>query len=913
MNNKFLVITKKENKSHIIAVLKINDINKNTILEKYSEQDYIYTYYEESSITELFNKNFPAKAVLNSILSHNSILDSFYEKIEDIYREHIIMLAISYMLNYPKIKMISKSDYKYNELVTEDSLYEEFYDFAIIKDGIHEPLEYDKLKHFLNEFSVSGDYESDGKYHLYSIRDVVYTGINIDDTIVDTFINDFKITNYTFDIFECDPEVLDLFFKSKYVRNYFYRKSISNIIVDILTGELGKLGNEDFYSIYLEGCKLLNEEITFKFEYIENPNSYYSGLIYEKISQLDLSEKSFIGGFNPSLNNVPKKVDRLVRDINSQCNEKVVKSERLIEAYLLKLRHKIIELNKYMKFATKNNLELKTPIDFTKALKKISEIESYKYYSHEICIPLTEMLEHSSCVYDLYYHGIDFVATHTFVNENTKKDIIRLIPASPELEYPEARKMDRHFIIHVGPTNSGKTYQALEELKKANTGVYLGPLRLLALEIQDKLLADGVKCSLLTGEEEQILEDGTHMASTVEKLDPTKNYDVCVIDEVQMIGDPERGFAWTRAILGVKAKTIYLCMAPEALDIVKELINLCDNTYEIIEHTRRSELVVEDKKFLLKKENICKYDALIVFSKKKVLTVAATLIGMGIKASLIYGSLPYAVRKKQVERFLKGETDVIVSTDAIGMGINLPVRRIIFLETEKFNGKETVPLSITSVKQIAGRAGRNKETGYVASTDYVKNIKRKLESDTPKVETAYLGFSDEIISINAPLCDILKVWKTIKTDKIFKRMNIDRYLDLDSKLYVNVTKKEKLKMLTIAFDENNQYVFDLWKQYCFEFESKIEDISKPILEGTELNDYENYYKGLDLYYAFARNFGYYIDIEWVTKEKQRISENINDCLVKDIAKNHRRCKYCGRILRWDYPFNMCSKCYNNQY
>ena len=289
--------------------------------------------------------------------------------------------------------------------------------------------------------------------------------------------------------------------------------------------------------------------------------------------------------------------------------------------------------------------------------------------------------------------------------------------------------------------------------------------------------------------------------------------------------------------------------------------------------------------------------------------MAANLIDMGIKTSLIYGNLPYSVRKKQVERFLNHETDVVVSTDAIGMGINLPVRRIIFLEDEKFNGKQVVPLDVSAVKQIAGRAGRNKETGYVNSSKDIDFINELLNTETPVIKKAYLGFSDEIISINAELSDILKVWKTIETGNLFTRMDINRYLNLDQMIYVKVSKKDKLKMINIPFDENNPYILDLWMDYCHLYESG-KDLYIPKCEGTELNNLEDYYKGLDLYYSFAKNFGYIIDLDWLSSEKEKISDKINTSLIKDISKHQRKCKSCGRPLKWDYPFGICDRCFH---
>jgi len=119
----------------------------------------------------------------------------------------------------------------------------------------------------------------------------------------------------------------------------------------------------------------------------------------------------------------------------------------------------------------------------------------------------------------------------------------------PHEWFPRAAAMKRKIIYHAGPTNSGKTYEALQRLKQApDSGLYCGPLRLLALEIYENLNMSGVYCSLVTGEEKREIPLATHVSCTVEMCNPSSYYDVAVIDEIQMIGDPQRGWAWTRWI-----------------------------------------------------------------------------------------------------------------------------------------------------------------------------------------------------------------------------------------------------------------------------------------------------------------------------------------------------------------------------
>lgn len=116
--------------------------------------------------------------------------------------------------------------------------------------------------------------------------------------------------------------------------------------------------------------------------------------------------------------------------------------------------------------------------------------------------------------------------------------------------------MNRKLKFFVGPTNSGKTYNAMKELKEANSGLYLAPLRLLALEGHEELKEAGIENSLITGEEQQINEDAAHVCSTIEMLDFNLDVDVAIIDEVQMLDDIDRGWAWVNAIIGCPAKLL---------------------------------------------------------------------------------------------------------------------------------------------------------------------------------------------------------------------------------------------------------------------------------------------------------------------------------------------------------------------
>ena len=288
--------------------------------------------------------------------------------------------------------------------------------------------------------------------------------------------------------------------------------------------------------------------------------------------------------------------------------------------------------------------------------------------------------------------------------------------------FAKARAIQRHHHFYVGPTNSGKTYQALNTLMAAKSGVYLAPLRLLAMEVRDKLMAAGVPCNLITGEERDIIVGAKHTASTIEMMNPTKQIDVAVIDEIQMLQDPDRGSAWTAALTGVPARQVFVCGSNAVTAVCVSAIKALNETVEITHLQRMTPLVLEDLSlFGLQysknafKNKLQKGDAIIAFSRKDVLTLSARFRQLGFTVASIYGALSPEVRRYESDRFSNGSADILVATDAIGMGLNLPIRRVVFCNIEKFDGVASRLLNATEVRQIAGRAGRFGiyETGFV--------------------------------------------------------------------------------------------------------------------------------------------------------------------------------------------------------
>lgn len=541
------------------------------------------------------------------------------------------------------------------------------------------------------------------------------------------------------------------------------------------------------------------------------------------------------------------------------------------------------------------------------------EVSRYEQYRKDNRAPtIKELFQLPACKKAVQHMSLIKIAQIIYVEENIKSNIALLIPGHPKDEYPEARTMKRQFIIHYGFTNTGKTYHALLRLKAARTGAYLSPLRLLALEVQENLNSSGVPCSLTTGEEEDIIPEAKHMSSTVEKLNMKEKYDVCVIDECQMIGDSQRGFAWTRAILGAKAKEIHLCAAPEALDLLIRVIEECGDTYQLSEHRRNTELIYLHKDYDIETD-VDQGDALVVFSKKSVLNIASELFNRDIQASVIYGALPYSTRKKQLERFITGETKVVVATDAIGMGLNLPVRRIVFMEDVKYDGIEVRRLLPHEVKQIAGRAGRQGiyDTGYVLSGENCEGINDLLVEPNVTLYRAYLGFSEILLSIDADIMEVLKIWANMKTSPLFIKTDITRTLYLINELRIRgleFTRDELLRLTNIPFSEDNETVFALWLIYCDRY-SKGREIYMPEPESEDLYGLEDYYKCLDLKYSFSKTMATPFSMELIRKRKLETANKINDILISEISIHGRACRICGEKLSWDYPFGICDSCF----
>ncbi len=318
--------------------------------------------------------------------------------------------------------------------------------------------------------------------------------------------------------------------------------------------------------------------------------------------------------------------------------------------------------------------------------------------------------------------------------------------------YP-ARRLTRRWIALLGPTNSGKTHRSIEAMAAAEHAIYLSPLRLMALENQERIESMGVPCSLVTGEEEIIRAGATHFCCTVEEFARFRHqhWDVVVVDEVQMMADPQRGWAWVDAL--VSAHTPKLMMTGPALiePSLRTLCELCEDQLQVQRTKRLSP--VEVAKHATTLERLEPGSLLVAFSRKLVLELKGMLESAGKSVSVVYGALSPEVRREQARRFREGEADIMVATDAVGMGLNLPAHTLCFYTDEKFDGIQNRQLKVQEVKQIGGRAGRfgHHDSGEITALDpqTLKSIRRLFNSPDAPVDLSQFQVRPSIDHLSA--------------------------------------------------------------------------------------------------------------------------------------------------------------------
>ena len=264
----------------------------------------------------------------------------------------------------------------------------------------------------------------------------------------------------------------------------------------------------------------------------------------------------------------------------------------------------------------------------------------------------------------------------------------------------------------LGPTNTGKTYMAIETMLSFDTGMIGFPLRLLAREVYDKIIKriDPNKVALITGEEKIIPSNSKFFVCTVESMPIDKNLEFVAIDEIQMCTDHERGHIFTDRLLNLRGEKLTMFMGSNT---IKTIISKLEGDIEFINKERFSKLTYSGYK---KISRIERKSAIIAFSAEEVYAIAELIRRQKGGAAIVMGSLSPKTRNAQVALYQSGDVEFLVATDAIGMGINMNLNNVYFSNLKKFDGKKLRRLNLYEIGQISGRAGRYLNDGTFGIT-----------------------------------------------------------------------------------------------------------------------------------------------------------------------------------------------------
>ncbi|MFW2850676.1 helicase-related protein [Sphingomonas sp. TX0543] len=259
----------------------------------------------------------------------------------------------------------------------------------------------------------------------------------------------------------------------------------------------------------------------------------------------------------------------------------------------------------------------------------------------------------------------------------------------------------------LGPTNTGKTHLAVERMAAHSSGMIGFPLRLLAREVYDRVVAlkGAERVALITGEERIVPKDARWFLCTAESMPSERDTAFVALDEAQLGADPERGHVFTERLLHARGREETMILGSASLrPVIRHLVPEA----EIVERPRFSTLSYAGAR---KISRLPRRSAIVAFSAEEVYAVAEMLRRLRGGAAVVMGSLSPRTRNAQVAMFQAGEVDYLVATDAIGMGLNMDVAHVAFAGLHKFDGRRRRRLTIAEMAQIAGRAGRHQRDG----------------------------------------------------------------------------------------------------------------------------------------------------------------------------------------------------------
>jgi len=403
--------------------------------------------------------------------------------------------------------------------------------------------------------------------------------------------------------------------------------------------------------------------------------------------------------------------------------------------------------------------------------------------------------------------------------------------------------------------------------------------------------------------------------------------DVCVIDEIQMISDRDRGWAWANALMGVPAKKVILTGSANALPAVIELCEYLGEELEIIHFERKNELTMMDQPVSMKK--IEPQTAIVAFSRRDVLSLKQQL-SERYNVSVVYGNLSPEVRREEARRFREGESQILVSTDAIAMGLNLPIKTLLFAKDNKFDGLRRRELLPTEVSQIAGRAGRYgfEEKGYVGAMEEntLNTIDSLFNAPLPDIELP--------VSVMASLEHVMLIGEILETEHVttilgffadnmefdgpFMAANIDSMLDIAAIVdEYDLDLKTSYYLSCAPASIRSPYIESVFHRYIKQIEAGGQVLYIPprdLPAFAQTNDMllnaEDRVREISLYLWLSFKFpDIFQDVDKALQARIRLNSYIENSL----RQGHftKQCRKCGKVLDFSYRFSICDKCHTS--
>jgi ATP-dependent RNA helicase SUPV3L1/SUV3 len=403
--------------------------------------------------------------------------------------------------------------------------------------------------------------------------------------------------------------------------------------------------------------------------------------------------------------------------------------------------------------------------------------------------------------------------------------------------------------------------------------------------------------------------------------------DVCVIDEIQMIADRDRGWAWANALIGAPAKKVILAGSVDALAAVEELCAYLEEPLEVVHFERKNPLEMMRHATPMKK--IEPQTAVVAFSRRDVLSLKQQL-SEKYRVSVVYGNLSPEVRREEARRFREAESEILVATDAIAMGLNLPIRTILFAKDNKFDGLRRRELLPSEVLQIAGRAGRYgiEEKGYVGALDEnaLKTIDKAFHTPLPDIELP--------VSVMASLEHVMLIGEILETENIttilgffvdnmefdgpFVAANIESMLEIAA-----IVDEYELDLRTRYFlscapaSISSPYIESVFHRYIRQIEAGnpvlyIPPRDLPAFAQTNdmLLNAEDRVREISLYLWLSFKFP---DLFPDTQKAIEARARLNSYIENSLRQGHftKKCRRCGKVLDFSYRFSICDACHSS--